>query len=140
MFLKRFAILFLSLAQLIILGHGFVAHHHHFEENTHKHSHTSSDGENHHEESSLEFLFSNFTHSGEHITFTHVENNQVVVVADNLNAIKAEVFKFSSPVEYILTFQKHTFPPDWNFIYELPYFASVKHRGPPSSSLYSFLS
>ena len=65
--LRRYtAILFLIVAQIMILGHGIVSHHHHLEIVNDEHHNGKNNGE-----TPLEIAFSGFIHAGENISFTN---------------------------------------------------------------------
>lgn len=128
---KYIAILFLIAAQLVILGHGIVSHHHHADIANDGHQ----NGNNHHnnsKETPLELAFSGFIHAGEHVSFTNSSETRIVISKDDVKSIKALPIDFIPPVEYIVVYKKHTFPPDGHFIYLPPLLGAYTLRGPPS--------
>ena len=130
---KRLAILFLIVAQIVILGHSVVAHHHHIDIPGKGHHHHEQDGKHQDpDETPLELAFSGFLHTGEHVTFTNTEAAKIVASKDAAKSIKALPVDFKAPVEYIVVYQKHTFPPDRQRLYKLPQNGAHKLRGPPA--------
>lgn len=137
MFGRKIAILFLMIAQVFILGHEFVPHHHHNELSNQHHEHTSpfhdSDSKNHHpDENSLQLALSNFAHSGEQVTFTHSNSTKVVVKKDNVQLKNAVSLSFEIPVNYSFLSKKCTFPPLRQIVYQPPLFGTHSLRGPPT--------
>ncbi|EEI93597.1 hypothetical protein ACR78F_07395 [Sphingobacterium spiritivorum] len=128
---KYSAILFLIVAQIVILGHGIVSHHHHTDivnDGHHK------DNDNHHKnskETPLEIAFSGFMHTGEHAAFTTADATKIVVSKDAEKSIKALPADFKAPVAYIVIYQRHTFPPDRHTVYQSPLYGAYSLRGPP---------
>jgi hypothetical protein len=130
---KRIAILFFLVAQVIILGHSVILHHHHLDEVTKHHNHVGKEGKDQHpDENPLQLAFSGFTHIGEQVSFTHSDTIKYVVEKDALKAIDALPWNFMLPAEYAVTFQKSTFPPDRANIYKSPQNGIHKLRGPPT--------
>ena len=128
---KYSAILFLIVAQIVILGHGFVSHHHHVDLANDVHTNSN----NHHKnskETALELAFSGFMHAGENVSFTNSSETRIVISKDDVKSIKALPIGFIAPVEYIVVYQKHTFPPDRHRIYQSPFYGAYSLRGPPS--------
>lgn len=128
---RYFAILFLIVAQILILGHSIVSHHHHLD--------IANDGDhqgnnNQHKDSNetpLEITFSGFIHAGEQISFTNSSETRIIS-KDAVKSIKALPIHFNTPVEYIVVYQKHTFPPDRHIIYVPMLPGAYTLRGPPS--------
>lgn len=60
------AILFLAVAQIVILGHSVVSHHHHAEIVNNDHQNSKDNHHNGSKETPLELAFSGFLHTGEH--------------------------------------------------------------------------
>lgn len=124
---KYTAILFLIVAQIMILGHGIVSHHHHLEIVNDEHHNGKNNGE-----TPLEIAFSGFIHAGENISFTNSSETKIVISKDDVKSIKALPIHFTAPVEYIVDYQKNTFPPDRHIIYLPPLHGAYSLRGPPS--------
>ncbi len=130
---KRLAILFLLVAQIVILGHGMVSHHHHTDLSGEGHHHHGKEAKDQHpDETPLELAFSGFIHGGETVAFTNTDATKIVVSKDALKSIKALPVDFKAPVEYIVVYQKHTFPPDRHRIYKSPQNGAYSLRGPPT--------
>ncbi|WP_228443921.1 hypothetical protein [Chryseobacterium indologenes] len=127
-------ILLLLVAQVVILGHSFVPHHHHTDlaSQQHNHHHDQDSKNQHPEESSLELAFSGFIHSGEQITFTQTDGAKIVITKQALQAIDALPNDFTLPAAHIVSYQKHTFPPDRHIKYPSPLYGAYTLRGPPS--------
>lgn len=131
---KYFTILLLAIAQVIILGHGLVSHHHHTE--------VSGDGSQHHiskedkhkhkDENPLEFAFSGLIHDGEYVSFTSSDETKIIILKSDLKSLKIFSIDFSPPAEYVATFKKYTFPLERDKIYKSPQNRAHKLRGPPS--------
>ncbi len=129
---KYSAILFLLVAQLVILGHGIVSHHHHADIANDGHQNGKNSHHNNSKETPLELAFLGFIHAGEHVSFTNSSETRIVISKDDVKSIKALPIDFIPPVEYIVVYQKHTFPPDGHFIYLPPLLGAYTLRGPPS--------
>lgn len=129
---KYSAILFLIVAQLVILGHGIVSHHHHTDIANDGHHNGKSNHHNNSKETPLELAFSGFIHAGEQVSFTTSSETRIVISKDDVKSIKALPVDFIPPVEYIVVYQKHTFPPDRHFVYLPPLLGAYTLRGPPS--------
>ncbi|MGJ1361177.1 hypothetical protein ACR79B_07175 [Sphingobacterium spiritivorum] len=129
---KYSAILFLIAAQIVILGHGIVSHHHHIDivnggdHNTPNNHHKNS------KETPLEIAFSGFIHTGDQASFTNSTETRIVITKDDVKSLKALPVDFIPPVEYIVFYQKHTFPPDRHTIYLPPLRGAYSLRGPPT--------
>jgi hypothetical protein len=129
---KRIAILFLLIAQIIVLGHDIVPHHHHTDLVSQQHHHHDEDGKDQHsDENSLQLAFSGFIHAGEQVTLTYSAGEKIVVTKQALKVMDALPCGFIMPVAYIINCQKHTFPPDRQIIYQSPFYGSYSLRGPP---------
>ncbi|KUG10696.1 hypothetical protein AMC91_16615 (plasmid) [Elizabethkingia miricola] len=131
---KKLTILFLLIAQVVILGHGLVPHHHHADlaSQQHNHHHGKDAKKQHPEESSLQLAFSGLIHSGEQVTFTQSDASKIIVSKQALQAINALPCDFKMPFAYIVSFQKHTFPPDSKVRYQSPHYGAHSLRGPPA--------
>ncbi|MDV4069921.1 hypothetical protein CMT34_17160 [Elizabethkingia anophelis] len=130
---RYFAILFLTIAQIIILGHGVVSHHHHNDDAKQGHNYHDKDSKHQHpNETPLELALSSFIHAGEHVSFTNSSETRIVITKDDVKSNKALPIDFIAPVEYILVYQKHTFPPDRYIIYSPPLHGAYTLRGPPT--------
>lgn len=79
----------------------------------------------------LELAFSHFVHAGEQLSFTNSYETRIVTSKD-VNPVKALYADFTCPFEYIITYQKHTFPPDGYIAYSSPLHGAYTLRGPPS--------
>lgn len=132
MFRKSLAILFLTVAQIVILGHGLVSHHHHTDTSSEEHLYHGKDSKTQHpDETPLELALSGFTHTGEQAAFTTADATKIVVSKDAEKSIKALPADFTAPVAYIVIYQKHTFPPDRHTVYQSPLYGAYSLRGPP---------
>lgn len=126
---KNLAIVFFVIAQVVILGHGIISHHHHEKFTAHSHSHQSHD--THEGCVDLGNLFSHIQHTGEQITFTN-DRTDVSVAKELSQPFNAVIFDYRYPIEYIVAYQQHTFPPDRNIIHQSPHYSAYSLRGPPS--------
>ncbi len=124
---KNLAIVFFVIAQVVILGHSIVSHHHH--ENFTVHSHQDHDKNGGCVD--LGTLFSGIQHAGEQITFTN-DRADIVVAKELSQPFSAVIFDYQYPIEYIVAYQQHTFPPDRHTIYQSPHYGAYSLRGPPS--------
>ncbi len=128
---KRWTILFLLIAQVVILAHNIVPHHH-YTDLADKQHHYHHDSKHHHsDETPLEIAFSGFIHGGETVIFTSTNVSKIVVSKDAIKSIKALPVDFKAPAEYIVVYQKHIFPPDRHQIYKTPQNGAYSLRGPP---------
>lgn len=137
MFGRKIAILFLMIAQVFILGHEFVPHHHHNELSNQHHEHTSpfhdSDSKNHHpDENSLQLALSNFAHSGEQVTFTHSSSTNFDINKEDLQSDDPFFFDTKFSIWDFATIEKQKFPPLRQIIHQPPLFGSHSLRGPPN--------
>lgn len=130
---KKLTILFLLIAQIIILGHGVIPHHHHDKLASAKHHHHDHDSKKQHpEETPLEQAFSGFLHAGEQVTFTSAAPTEVVTsktVSQSSDILPAD---YMPSVEHILWWGKHTYPPDCRIIFRPPLYGAHSLRGPPT--------
>lgn len=130
----------LLFAQVVILGHSVIPHHHHTDSSTQHHHHTDSSAQHHHhqdneepsEDNSLQLIFSSLIHSGEHLTFTQSENVKVVITKKAFLSLDALPGEFPIIPDYVVRHQKHTFPPNNQIIYQSPLDGSSSLRGPPA--------
>lgn len=129
---KNLAILFLIVAQILILGHSTVSHHHHIDIANDGHHNGKNNQHKNSSETPLELAFSGFLHAGEQVSFTNSSETKIVISKDDVKSIKALPINFSAPTEYIVVYQKHTFPPDRHRIYKSPQNGAHKLRGPPA--------
>lgn len=132
---KKLTILLLMVAQVLIFGHGFVPHHHHTD-STGSHHHYHNDDQDirteHSEENPLQVAFSEFMHSGEQVIFTQPDYAKTVVTKRTLwGAMGDLACDFANPAQYIISYQKHTFPPDRCIRYQPFLYESYSLRGPP---------
>ncbi|WP_313410971.1 hypothetical protein [Sphingobacterium multivorum] len=124
---KNLAIVFFFIAQVVILGHGTISHHHH--ENSTVHSHQEHD--THKGCVDLEALFSGIQHTGEQITFTN-DRTDISVAKELSQPFNAVILDYQYPIEYIVAYQQHAFPPDRHIIYQSQLYGTYSLRGPPS--------
>jgi len=129
--LKKYtALLLMTVAYAILLGHSIIPHHHHdsvHELTEHHQEHHQHDGEE--ESNGLSHLFSHFVHSAD--GFTTTQNNfnisflqkQLSVVAVLPNNFYLKTFAFP--------LLKHK-PPTEQLIYISPHFLSSGLRAPPA--------
>jgi len=129
---RYFAILFLVVAQIVILGHGIVSHHHHIDIANDGHHNGKNNQHKNSSETPLELAFSGFLHAGEQVSFTNSSETRIVLSKDDVKSIKALPINFTASDEYIVVYQKHTFPPDRYIIYSSPLHGAYTLRGPPS--------
>lgn len=125
---KKLAIFFLALAQIVILGHSVILHHHDAEESgTHSHSHD----QDHTCKNSWDIAFSSFIHSGDQAVFTDSDNTEVsffktipqpsaVVVQNPAVIFQAEEAQ-----------QKNVLPIERRELYQSLHLLSYSLRGPP---------
>ncbi len=128
---KYFAIFFLALAQIIIIGHGVVSHHHHTDiVNDGHHS-----GKNHEFlnscETPCEIAFSALMHAGEYVSFAYPGQTRIVISKDNLKSLKALPVQFNAPVEFTVLYRREDFPSERYTIYLPPLHGAFTLRGPP---------
>ena len=124
---KNLAIVFFVIAQVVILGHSIVSHHHHEEFTAHSHHAHNADGDC----MDLGTLFSNIQHTGEQITFTN-DTADIVVLKELSQPFNAVIFDYHHPIEHIVAYQQHSFPPDRHIIYQSALYGEYTLRGPPS--------
>lgn len=130
---KRLAIVFLAVAQIVILGHNMVSHHHHTDTFYEGQLHHSKSGNSQHvDETPLALAFANFLHAGEQLTFIHAEATTLAVSKEAVHFIKALPVAFKAPVNTMVAYQKHTFPPSSQPSYTSPQNRVHKLRGPPT--------
>lgn len=129
---RYFAILFLIVAQIVILGHSTVSHHHHIDIANDGHHNGKNNQHKNSSETPLELAFSGFLHAGEQVSFTNSSETKIVISKDDVKSIKALPIHFTAPVEYIVVYQKHTFPPDRHIIYVPILPGAYTLRGPPA--------
>lgn len=80
---KRLALLFLLLAQVVVLGHGMVAHHHHIGDLS-EHRHRTYQAKHDHDNSNpLSDGYSGFAHSEEEMSFVHGQSVQTNSTVEN---------------------------------------------------------
>lgn len=125
---KKLSIFFLTIAQIIILSHTVIMHHHDAQEvGTHKHLHD----EDHSGKNPWDIAFSSFTHSGDQAVFTDSDKTEVSFfkVAPQPYAVivqnPAVVFQ---PEEVQ---QKHVFPLERRELYQSLHLLNYSLRGPP---------
>lgn len=117
----------------MLLGHCVVPHHHHTDSitNENQHNHSQSGQHRHSEKTPLENAFAGFMHTGEHVSYTNPEETKIVFSKDKTKSTKAFPIDFTTPFEYIIFYQKQTFPSDKRIIYSPPLCSAYTLRGPP---------
>jgi len=149
MMLKKYtALLFLSLAYALLLGHNVIPHHHHDNENSgaehhhhadHHHSHHhdtdyAHSGQSHEEhnendeKNDLSHLFSYFFHSPDGITLSHQNSNWYLKQVPVITAIIPDHFDFSEIFNPPLLYK----PPADFLIYITPHSTVSGLRAPPA--------
>ncbi len=139
---KKLTILFLLIAQVVILGHGLVPHHHHADlaSQQHNHHHGKDAKKQHPEESSLQLAFSGLIHSGEQVTFTQSDASKIIVSKQALQAINALPCDFKMPFAYIVSFKNIHFHLTVRLGINLRITAHIPYVVRPLSSLHNFQS
>lgn len=92
---KKLSVFFLIFAQLTLLCHGIIAHHHHEDNVAIEHHHGQNEDSDH---SSIDFLdaaFSGLTHSSGDLTYSHSDISQI----GKVNVVSLNSTGFNS--EYI---------------------------------------
>ncbi|MFN3773435.1 hypothetical protein [Cloacibacterium normanense] len=129
---KRIAILFFLVAQVIILGHGIIQHHHHLDKTAEYSIHFGKEVKDQHlDENPLQFALSNMPHGGEQVSFTHSGAIKYVIEKQVLNSIDVLSCDSVLPVKHEVTFRKSPFPLEREQIYKSPQNGIHKLRGPP---------
>lgn len=132
MFKRKIAILFLLIAQVVLLGHAVVAHHHHLLTATEDHHHDQDHEQDESEKGFLDIVFSGFIHSGEQVTYTHSDNTEVSFVKQASNPCAVLISSSPVPFQYSITFIKQVFSPERLITYNSLYPNPHSLRGPPS--------
>jgi len=130
MLIKRTAILFLTLAYAILLGHDIIPHHHHDNnQELTEHHQTSHNHDSEEDSENLSHLFSHFIHSADGFTFT-ISHNISNIFSKQLFSIVAALPRNFSLNEFLVPplFYK---PPAEGFIYTSPHSLSSCLRAPP---------
>ncbi|MGF7025018.1 hypothetical protein [Sphingobacterium sp. HSC-15S19] len=125
---KRFTILIILLAQIIVLGHGLFAHHHHEEAEIFQHI---RGGEVNTGKVDIGHLFSGIQHTGDQITYTSYDNSDLKSAKDTVKIFLATVPDYRMYWEYTIVFLQHTFPPEGHIAYQSPLHCGYSLRGPP---------
>lgn len=128
---KNLAIILLLFAQVIVLGHGLVSHHHHTDLASHHH-HDQVINDHHSDQNPLELAFTEFNHVGEHILFTNPDASKTILTKQVLQESDVLLCCLAFQVDYMKSFKKHSFPPDSYNIYQSPLSGAYTLRGPPS--------
>ena len=128
---KRTAILLLTLAYAILLGHNIIPHHHH-ENNQELTAHHQTD---HHQDDNednedLSHILSHFIHSSDEFTFTGSHNISNTSSKQLLSFIAVLPHNFSLD-EFLIPSLLHK-PPAEHFIYISPHSLSSGSRAPPA--------
>jgi hypothetical protein len=128
---KRTAILLLTLAYAILLGHTLISHHHHDTD----HDLTEHHQTNHHhnddqEDEGLNHLFSHFTHSADGFTFTSTHNINNTFSKQLLSFVAVLPDNFFLDEFLIPPLLRK--PPAEHFIYISPHSLSSGLRAPPA--------
>ena len=130
---RKIGILFLMIAQIVLLGHEFVPHHHHdhVEIDYHHHEHNDQDHHHHQEDSPLQMALSLLAHAGEQVTFTCTSTSKMVLKDIQLSSKDTDFLGCSLFLNPTVTHLKHTYPPDRDIVYLPPIFSAHSLRGPP---------
>jgi hypothetical protein len=79
----------------------------------------------------MDIVFSGFSHSGEQVTYTHSLKTEVSFTKDAPAPFATAPHRQSIPVEYNISYQQRTIPPDWCNAYRSVALDSHSLRGPP---------
>ncbi|MGF7025024.1 hypothetical protein [Sphingobacterium sp. HSC-15S19] len=122
-------ILFLIIAQIVLLGHELIAHHHYNQRAIDITDCTSDNQKD--DDSTWSLAFSAFMHTGEHATFIYAQSNKTEIAKNISKIAKPFAVLFENPTSYIAVYQKHTFPPNSKCIYNSLQKSCYTLRGPP---------
>jgi hypothetical protein len=129
---KRAAILFLTLAYAILLGHNIIPHHHHDHD---EHLTEHHDTDHHHDDNAdndgLNHLFAHFTHAADGFSFTtnHNITNTFSKLQLSLVAVLPDNFALD---EFLIPPLLHK-PPAEHLIFISPHSLSSGLRAPPAT-------
>lgn len=134
---KRIAILVMLIAQLFVLGHSAVAHHHHQEDiqtDARSHGHDHHDGDHRQDgESMASFMFSNFFHGQD--TGSYINNSSETGISLQAQTAFIVPQDLYVPTPRLLQLAKHQFPPSWEISFDERYLLPDFLRGPPTQVL-----
>ena len=130
--LKKYtAILMMTVAYAILLGHSIIPHHHHdHDHDVTEHQHTDHHQDNNTDSEDLNHLFSHFTHSadGFHFTTSHNLTNTFCKQQHSVVAVLPDNFHID---KFLIPPLLHK-PPAEHLIYISPHSHSKGLRAPPA--------
>lgn len=132
---KRFSILFLLIAQIVILGHGMIAHHH-FVEAAHLENDHQLDGTEPKDDlpdNFLDVIFGGFTHIGNQVVFTNFGSSEIEVQQEAPQDLKKTLVEYTNKHSSQLNigFNKQVIYAAQHIIYSAPAHTPYSLRGPP---------
>ncbi|MBL7767529.1 MAG: hypothetical protein JNK20_01075 [Flavipsychrobacter sp.] len=122
----------MAIAQVVILGHSSVSHHHDLLFADLHHCDSVDDvNDQHPSDGPFGIDFSGFIHTGDQATFTSADRVDYAIAKNNWQPIVTVVPDYSFNHDYVVDFQQHTFPPEGFNTYRSFFLNSFSLRGPP---------